>query len=136
MHDDQMIHLCKMPVGAWGYWGHRRCEYFFIRSNRSLDEIRELHFACFDVLGFEIGRICGSYNEVEVDEEIAAKLRAVNINVPLEPDPGAIFKIWMDILQYIDTRFEYAVIDPPDIAFIGKDIKGRSFDAPGYGVFD
>jgi hypothetical protein len=136
MSDNQMKYSCKMPVGAWGYWGHKRHEYYHISCNRTLNEIRDVHFSCIDVLGFNIGEICGNYQESEVDDEIAKKLEAVKIYVPEEPGPDEIFKLWMDILQYIDRQLKYEIVDPPDIAFVGKDTKGRTFDAPGYGVFD
>jgi len=135
MSNDQMKYRCKMPVGAWGHWGHKQCEYYYIACNRSVDEIRELHFSCVDVLGFSIGRICGNYQETEVDDRISQKLKSIRIGVPVEPGPDEIFKLWMDILKYIDSKLEYEIIDPPDIAFIGEDSKGRKFDAPGYGIF-
>lgn len=136
MTNNRMKYTCKMPVGAWGYWGHKRHEYYYITCSHSLDEIRDVHFSCFDVFGFHIGEICGNYLETEVDGDIVNKLKAVNIDVPVEPGPDEVFKLWMDILQYLDPKFEYEIIDPPDIAFIGYDAKGRTFDAPGYGVFD
>lgn len=131
-----MNYICKIPVGAWGYWGHKRHEYYYIECNRSLDELRDVHFSCFDVLGFDIGSICAHYDETEVNNEITSKLKAAKINVPREPGPYEIFELWMDILQYIDIGFRYNLLDPPDIAFVGEDSKGRAFVAPGYGVFD
>jgi hypothetical protein len=136
MSDILMKYSCKMPVGAWGYWGHKRHEYYHIACNRSVDQIRDVHFSCMAVLAFNIGEICGHYEETEVDSDIAKKLKAVKIHVPDEPGPDEIFKLWMDILQYLDPQLKYEVSDPPDIAFIGTDSKGRNFDAPGYGVFD
>ena len=136
MSDDQMKHSFKMPVGAWGYWGHRQCEYYYVACNRSVDEVREVHFSCVDVLGFSIGQICGNYRETEVNKEIYKKLKAIEIDVPVEPGAGEIFKLWMDILQHIDPSLRYEIIDPPDLAFIGIDSKGRKFDAPGYGIFE
>lgn len=131
-----MDHICKLPVGAWGYWGHKRHEYYYIKCNRSIDELRDLHFSCFDVLGFDVGSICAHYAETEVNIDIARRLETAKINVPIEPGPDEIFELWMNILQHIDISFRYEVLDPPDIAFVGKDSKGRTFDAPGYGVFD
>lgn len=131
-----MKYSCKLPVGAWGYWGHRHKEYYYILCNRALSELREIHFSCISSLGFQIGDICGNYQEFEVSKEISDKLEAVGISVPIEPGPDEIFELWMSIFKYIDPDFHYEIIDPPDIAFIGLDEKGRSFDAPGYGVFD
>ena len=44
-------HSFALPIGDWSGDGHGHCEWFTVRSNKPLEDVRKAHFhGCADVL--------------------------------------------------------------------------------------
>ena len=113
---------------------------FKIKSNKPVEELRELHFKFCDQ-HFDIGDICNEYEEDTLSDEIKAKLDSLNIsyeNFEKYASTEHLLIIWLDCLKYIDNAFEYYIIedDTPTMHFYGFDSKGRHLGVPGSGLFD
>ncbi|KKM90773.1 hypothetical protein LCGC14_1235230 [marine sediment metagenome] len=155
-----MEHLIRFPVGDWSDDGHGKCHYFIVRSNKPVQELRELHFSCKEKLGFDIGDICRDYEDSELSLDIFDKLQAAGFDIEwnsdpdddeantkysryfaemkeLTMDPEEVFNLWTDILKFLDPdlNLELTVVESDDINFYGFDEKKRHLNTPGYGVF-
>lgn len=45
----------RFPVGDWSDDGHGNCDYYFATTNKTTQDIREAHFKCNEIYGFDIG---------------------------------------------------------------------------------
>jgi len=149
-----MEHLIRFPVGDWSDDGHGKCHYFIVRSNKPVQELRELHFSCKEKLGFDIGDICRDYEDSELSLDIFDKLQAAGFDIEWEGEQPEyakyfdsinarimhteeVFNLWTDILKFLDPdlNLELTVVESDDINFYGFDEKKRHLNTPGYGVF-
>ena len=140
-----MTHIIRFPIGDWSDDGHGKCEYFEVRSNYSVQDVREVHFKALD-MGINIGSICRDYEESELTDEMVNKLKSIDLN-PNDYsdeegdggyiDPEGLILLWLDILRYVDSELELEIIksEAKDINFYGHDEKNRHLETPGYGVF-
>lgn len=149
-------YLIKFPIGDWSGNGHERCDWYVVKSNKPVEELREIHFSCKEKLGFTIGNLCEEYQEYRVDAVLSEKLLELGIldvvvDGPIEalildkngryiPDgTEGLLKLWLEILKYLDPTFEYEIDNEkkiPCINFYGPDSKNRHLDTPGYGLFE
>jgi hypothetical protein len=143
----------KFPVGDWSGDGHEACEWYMVKTNASIEDVREAHFSCKEKLGFEIGTIASEYQDNTVDEHIIKILFENKIVTEddfcevVEGDDGKtmytvesedIFHIWLKILNYLNPTLKLVhakKAELPTINFYGWDEKGRHLETPGYGVF-
>ena len=44
MSSEELKYLFKLPIGDWSGDGHSMCEYIKIRTNKTIEEVREGHF--------------------------------------------------------------------------------------------
>lgn len=148
-----MEYLIRFPVGDWSDDGHGKCAYFLTRSNKSGQEVREIHFSCLDRLGFDIGNICHEYEEFELSLNIFEKLNAAGFNIEWEgknedmvkyfPNIDSrmmgteeVFNLWINILMFLDPELKLVPINEyENINFYGFDEKKRHLRTPGYGVW-
>ena len=135
-----MIYEIIFELGDWSKDGHNQSDKFKIKSNKPVEELRELHFK-FCEQHFEIGDMCSEYQEYGLSDEIEAKLDSLNISYKnFEEDVSAesLLIIWLNCLKYIDNTFEYYIIedDTPTMHFYGFDNKGRHVDVPGYDLYE
>ena len=137
-----MKNQIRFPIGDWSHDGHGQCDWFIISSNKTVEEVREIHFKCNDVLGFEIGDICSQYGENTIsstilkilyDNKITKLFLAEDIDSPV-----FILQMWLDIFKYTEPSFEYKIENDsiPTIVFGGYDNKKRHLYNPGYGLYD
>jgi hypothetical protein len=141
----------KFPIGDWSDDGHGKCDWFIIETNKTVEEVREIHFSCKEKLGFDIGDLCRDYEEHSINEEITAKLISLGIveeNNPciIEDErfwPGeaegskTLCELWLDVLKYLDDTFIWTIVseDIPCINHYAFDQKKRHLQTPGYGLF-
>ena len=138
-----MRHRISFVVGDWSGDGHQMNDSFTIESNKPVDDIREVHFSCIEKCGFDIGDICGDYEECSIDKEIADKIKSLGINIEDFPydmsywGPDEIVNLWVAILNKIDPSLELMVVDDkiPCMHFSGYDDKERHLNVPGYGCY-
>lgn len=137
-----MTYIIRFPVGDWSDDGHGKCDYFEVRSNYPVQQLREIHFKAPDVVGFEIGNMCREDSQLSTD--VFGKLIAIGFDLSQYTeteecymDSEGIIDIWLAILRHIDPSVELERIksEAEDINFYGFDKKKRHLAAPGYGVF-
>lgn len=151
--DSKMSTLIRFPVGDWSGDGHDKCDYFQAKSNKSVQEVREIHFSAKEKLGFDIGDICHEYEESEVREDILEALVEAGFDIQwaggsetaryFEEADGrfmtadGVFNLWIDILMFLDPelKLEPVADNFEDITFYGFDEKKRHLQGPGYGCF-
>lgn len=132
----------RFPIGDWSKDGHEQCDWYFATTELSTQEVREAHFLCSEIYGFDIGDICSEYQEDQINEGIVSVLKRYNLidehfdNEDI--DSHQIFLIWLSILNSISPSlklvpFDYK--DYEDINFYGRDVKNRHINTPGYGIF-
>ena len=132
------LHKIDFPIGDWSDDGHGKCKWFTILSNKSVDELRELHFGCSRQLGFEIGDLCSDYEDSYLNDFIIGVLTSTGIideSAEEELTLTALFQIWLKIYQYLDPSFSYTIEQNTTIQFGGFDNSGRHLKTPGYGLF-
>lgn len=145
--------LIRFPVGDWSGDGHDKCDYFQAKSNKTVQEVREIHFSAKETLGFDIGDICSDYEESEVREDLLEELVKAGFDIQWEDGSETakyfeeadgrcmtaegVFNLWIDILMFLDSelKLEPVADNFEDITFYGYDEKKRHLSAPGYGVF-
>lgn len=122
-----MTHIIRFPIGDWSDDGHGKCEYFMVKSNMSVESLRELHFKAPEVIGFDIGKMCSEYEESTLDPDIIKKLIAIGIDpqtyeltgeLAVEEcwmDEEKLIDIWLDVLKYIDKTIAGTTNDVDNI---------------------
>lgn len=136
----------RFPIGDWSDDGHGKCEYFFVSCNKSVQQLREIHFSCPAKLGFDIGDMCSEYQEPTVSSGIIKMLEKHNIVKPNElsksrydfMSPIYLFKLWLIILKFLEPSLTYEIYEPKfiDINFYGFDEQKRHLNTPGYGLYE
>lgn len=142
----------KFPIGDWSDDGHGHCEWFVVESNKSPEQLREIHFSCKEKLGFDVGSLCGNYGDSSISPEVTQKLLELGV---IENDddsviegsfhpsdfgdgPEILVTIWLKVLAILDPTFEFSIVEEepmPWINFYGFDDKQRHLKVPGYGLF-
>lgn len=144
-----MKYQYRFPIGDWSGDGHKECIWYTVEADKPVEDAREAHFKCPEVLGFEIGEMCSGHNESILDKDIYETLREKEIitekmqeeycyNGEFSPGPHELFEIWVGILNFIDPdlNLKSAREELPTITFYGFDKKNRHLANPGYGVID
>jgi hypothetical protein len=136
----------KLPIGDWSDDGHGKCDYYTVISNKSVEEVREIHFQIKEKTGFDIHKICNKYEKDTIDleeleelEELGFKISEEHIN--REEDIVSIYSsnladLWMFLLMKTDNDLVLKLEEPvPMLSFFGFDEKKRHIDFVGYGCF-
>ena len=136
-----MNYNIRFPIGDWSQDGHNKCEWFIVESNKTVDELREIHFKCKKMFGFEIGDLCSEYNQQAINEDIQEKLKEFEIDHSFIEDftwidSEEMIQLWLNILMRIDKSLVLKIITISTISFYGFDDKKRCFKGPGYGLFE
>ena len=139
------MHTINFEIGDWSKDGHNESESIRVFSNHPVKRLREAHFQCPEKLGFDIGDICGEYEESSIDEDIIEALEDAGFDVdsydPEYPGTRNMIQLWVDILMFIDPELELTLETPeeleklPNMHFYGYDEKKRHLRVPGYGLF-
>lgn len=133
----------NFEVGDWSGDGHGMSEKFLVQSDCPVEQVRDVHFSCLEDYGFDIGDICGEYEECTIKENIIQIIEGMGISVfPIIKDedflsPEDVVDLWIAILNKIDPALKLERIDEdvPSMHFFGFDEKKRHLNNPGYGCF-
>lgn len=141
------MNLIEFPIGDWSKDGHNQCDYYVIETTKTVPELRNLHFKCKDVLGFDIGDIACDYEDDELSVGIANILLKAGVICQefyddiLNEDMDNLYSediiaIWLDTLKYLDNTFEYKIVNRRLPSILDRTTSDcRSLSNPGYGVF-
>ena len=133
----------KLPIGDWSDDGHGKCNYFIVKSNKSVQEVREIHFQIKPMLGLDIHEICGDYEENTIKDENYKILKRLGFKewddykdyAWMSSDMMA--ELWLFLLRTVDPNLQVEIIDDdiPMLPFYGFDEKKRHIGFVGYGCF-
>lgn len=160
------MNIFRLPIGDWSDDGHGQTQDYLIKSNKTVQEIRELYFQACDKLGFSLD---GSYKKsdlspmadyedyifkeetlnalldfgVKIDEELVNNLREIYKTDPDEWDnivnTEELCKIVLEFIKTQDSELILEIIPEPEapmFQFYGYDDKKRHIGYFGYGLFD
>jgi len=142
------VYLIEFPIGDWSKDGHSKCDNYLIKSEKPVQDVREAHFRAPDALGFEIGTICGEYDERSLETEVVDKLREIGydfesfgkeIDEDGNPDwlsSDQVVDIWTYLLNHIDPSLNLERLVGATVNFYGVDEQKRHLKVPGYGLFE
>lgn len=136
----------KFSLGDWSDDGHGKCDHFFVRTSAPVEDLRELHFKCNDVFGFNPGNLCREYEQHSLTPDQIAKLLQLGVIDQDDVDDDGdvlidtlyLLGIWLKMLQRVDPTLQYEIETEdgtPSMHFGGFDDQGRHIDVPGYGCF-
>lgn len=139
----------KLPVGDWSGDGHAQCKYYIFKSNKPVEEIREVHFRIIKTTGIDIHKICNDYEQssLEIDDNVLEKLNEIGFHFSNEEEifngsfkvcPDDMMELWIFLLRYTDKMLELNLVvenEIPMLPFYGFDEKKRHIDQVGYGCF-
>lgn len=140
-----MSYQINFEIGDWSHDGHNESATIKVFSNHPVERLREAHFMCPTKLGFDIGDICGEYEETEIREDIMDTLEDNGFDTSKfsyeYPTSREMIQLWADILMHIDPELELYLETPeereklPTMHFYGYDKNKRHLRVPGYGLF-
>lgn len=137
--------LFYLPIGDWSGDGHEHCIKYLVRSNKSIEEVREAHFNIQKATGVNIETLCAQYEEDAIPVNDAAKLRALGFNIVddddadfIDMEPDDMVALWMFLLQKSCPGLVLERVDEPEypmLPFYGYDDQRRHIGQVGYGLF-
>ena len=140
----------KIPIGDWSGDGHNKVEWYIIRSNKPVKEIRELYFKACDKLGFTLDghnklTPCSEYGDNHFDKTILKLLLDFGIkidNVLKEYieltetiDSDGFIEIVLALINTQDPDLKLEIVNHELFQFCGFD-KNKYIGYFGYGLFD
>lgn len=135
-----------LPIGDWSDDGHGRVEKFTVKTEASLNQLREAHFAIKNKLNFDIHSIANEFEEGWLEPQHVEEIEKLGLspnkycdveNGNLITTSEKMFLLWMDLLNLADENLQLESIEKPEsIVFYGKDGNGRHISQVGYGTFD
>lgn len=135
-----------MPIGDWSDDGHGKCDYYYIKSNKSVEEVRETHFQLLEKTGIDIEEICSEYEDSSIRLELFKSLVELGINIdkfdlPYKGNVGISSEnmcyLWTFLLMKTDETLRLEIEDEPEmLPFYGYDDKKRHIGYVGYGCFN
>ncbi|MFO1442934.1 hypothetical protein KDN24_06850 [Bacillus sp. Bva_UNVM-123] len=135
----------RMPIGDWSDDGHGKCNYYYIKSNKPVEEIREIHFKIKENTDVDIEKICRKFEESSIDVELFDALVGMgldkeNFDLPYKNkvtfSPKDMCNLWVFLLKKTDETLELEIEEEPKmLPFYGFDEKRRHIGFVGYGCF-
>lgn len=145
-----------LPIGDWSDDGHGKCDYYHVKSNKPIDEVREVHFQMREKLGFSVEDIACEYEDNSIPKETMDKIVELGFLDYIENNGGAslfdsclsewegkwsvystgMAHLWVFMLMKTDEDLNLEIIKSPEmLPFYGCDSKRRHIDFVGYGCF-
>lgn len=144
-----MNYIFKLPIGDWAKDGHRECEYYILKCNISLEELREVYFETVKKVGAgldseSLNKFCSEYLDNKITKRKIEEL-GLNWNNYSELEDikeGVIYsETFCNLfIDYIITHNSFIKLklteDIPMFPFYGFDSKKRHIGGMGYGLFE
>lgn len=152
------MHLIQFPIGDFNQEGHGVFHNYMMLSNKTVEEIREIHFKSKKLFGFTPEDICNHYNEykwycerhldrlkeydfdVYRDLEIPKGSTIVEVDgddiIYIKMDSTCMVLLWKKLLELTDNTLQLTLLTGKRITFFGFDEKGRHINQVGYGLFE
>lgn len=147
-----MEHIFRLPIGDWSGDGHSQCDFYTVKSSKSIEEVREAHFKIASKTGVNIEEIASEYQESRVREEDVEKLKELGFESFVSNIKRDVFEngedgewgmysegmayLWIFLLMKADEGLELEIVpNPPMLSFYGFDEQKRHIGFVGYGCF-
>lgn len=140
-----MEYRFRLPIGDWSDDGHGKCNYYYIKSNKPIEEVREIHFQTKENTGYDIEEICKEYEDSSIDIDLFNELVELGLDVeefdlPYDDQvmfsPDNMCQLWVLLLMKTDETLKLEIEDIPEmLSFYGYDEKKRHIGFVGYGCF-
>ena len=134
----QLVHMTVITIGDFSLDGHEKTQDFYVRSNRTRDELREAWFAAKDIVPEELwpSTLCSEYEDRKMSPDVIAHLQTLGAPLPEDPtwvsaNDMLLLTLWF--LQQGDGGALFEHIEAPSLMFCGPDAKGRFSESIGYG---
>jgi hypothetical protein len=140
-------YMFSLPIGDWSGDGHDNCNYYYVKSAKPVEEVREAHFRIKEVTGVDIHDICREYEDTFIDRDDYEKLRLLfdfkaddhDDDYPKEErigmNPDDMVKLWILLLNRVDKSLNLVKCEESQmLPFYGFDEKGRHIGFVGYGT--
>lgn len=147
-----MEYKFRMPIGDWSGDGHGKCDYYLIKSNKSVEDVREAHFLIKEKTRVDIDQVCSNYEENTLSGAVAYTLEKLGFfeslsdvdaddsysyyNEEYTMHSYGLARLWMFLLQKADESLRLEIINDnvENLPFYGFDKQGRHIGFNGYGV--
>lgn len=137
----EFSHTIIITIGDFSCDGHNHFVEYYVRSNKSRDEVRDAWFeaAWFEAPECNPSKFCSRLEEKDIPDAILAKLRERGAPMPVDtkrvkPIEMLHLSMWFAMLGDPELRLEKIEAEP--LLFCGGDRKGRYLDNIGFGCFD
>ena len=134
----RLPHLTVITIGDFSGDGHQKTQDFYIRSNKTRDELREAWFAAKNIVPEELwpSTLCSEYEDCKMSPDTITQLQALGAPLPENPlwvTEEDMFKLTLWFLKQGDNEAHFEHIEAPSLMFCGPDAKGRFSESIGYG---
>ena len=143
-----MEYSYRFPIGDWSEDGHRQCEFYEVKSNKSRAALAQAHRKCIRVFGFTPDALCRGYANnmfTEVQRiSLAANLRDRALAKEVEEytpqnvvDAYLLLEIWLEMLKTVLPDFRYEIAPRSTLFVGGVRVPGGyvHISCPGYGLW-
>jgi len=155
-----LVNRIKVPIGDWSDDGHGKCDYYFVNTNKTLEELFDLHFLANEKLGFDIGSMCGKYEEYRllpnmveklvkaevskympiIDSQFTKFLNTIEDYRDFPGDTRDMAELWFACMKYADPTMEYKIYEEEKVPTLYNwscpEKYCHRFSGPGYGLFN
>jgi hypothetical protein len=135
----KLNHLVAIPIGDFSNDGHSQSVDYYVKCNKSRDEVRDAWFAAKEQLPACCpSEFCAEYEDHVIDNDLVETLRSHGAPIPPDPkwvNPEDMLELTLWFLRVGDPDLRFEKIEAPSLMFCGADSKGRLSDGIGYGCF-
>lgn len=148
-----MIYKFNLPIGDWSGDGHGEAIYYNIKSNKPLQEVRELYFKACKQLGYTLDghdnkTPCAEYKDNTFSKEVLKDLLHMGVEIDSDTysyiideetiEPDIFVKIILEFIKTQDKTLKLELVENFDdmFQFYGLDKEKRHIGYFGYGLFN
>lgn len=134
----------RLPIGDWSGDGHGKCEWFDIKSNKPLKDIREAYFKAKELYpNLCPESFCDNWQDPFIPQEVVNGYSEINFTSEdfndgeLYGSPQIMAEIVVAFLKRGDPELQLSIRENPKmLPTWGVDEQGRHIGHIGYGLFD
>jgi hypothetical protein len=133
-----MDYSFKIQVGDWSGDGHGQCMDYIFKSNKPVEEIREIYFTAKEKYPtLSPDSFCSDYQDYTIPDEVVKQAEELGYEIDPEnffTDDMAKYTAWFIMLGDSELKLEETKA-VETLAFYGYDEKNRHINFIGYGLF-